>query len=68
MTDTKQDLENAIKLLEANEIANRFGFKVEIKPTEINLDLSYGYNPKLHSVDEYYGFAKGFELARASLK
>ena len=68
MTDTKQDLETAIKLIEANEIANRFGFKVEIKPSEINLSLTAAYVFTLHSVDEYLGFMRGFEVGRTSSK
>ena len=68
MTDVKQDLETAIKLETANEIATRFGFKVEFKPSEINLILSSQYQFTLHSVDEFLGFMQGFEAGRAVSK
>lgn len=66
MTDTKQDLEIAIKLVKANEIANRFGFTVKFESSEINLKKTSVDVYTVNSVDEYLGFVKGWEAGRVS--
>lgn len=67
-SEVKQDLETAIKLETANEIANRFGFKIDFKPSEIHLGLGAQYQFTMDSVDQYLGFAEGFEAGRATAK
>jgi len=67
MNEVNQDLALAIKLIDANEIANRFGFNVEFKLSEIQLNLGTHHQYTVNSIHEYFGFLKGFE-ERSKLK